>query len=86
MTVADLLTASRQHALQRKRLAGRANKDGHITHRPNYPAAEQAAAQALKLRLQAHDLDPDHTDPAWSDDPAPHAEIVAFLEAYASIP
>lgn len=83
MTVADLLTASREahrrkHALANRRLNGQ--------HVPDYPAAEAAIADALDLRLQAHTLDPDHTDPAWAKDPIPHDDLVAFYRRYPEIP
>jgi len=90
-TVADLLQQARQHALNRKRHAGRANKDGLVTSQPDYPTAEAFAAQALTARLQAHALDPAHTDPAWALDlqenkGVSHEAIVAFLTRYPTIP
>ena len=90
-TIADLLQQSRQHALNRKRHAGRANKDGLVSTPPDYPQAEAHAAQALDLRLQAHNLDPEHADPAWVTDLSAnrgisHDAIVAFLTEYPRIP
>ncbi|MEY4385599.1 MAG: hypothetical protein RLY20_882 [Verrucomicrobiota bacterium] len=82
-SVAELLAQSRAHHLTKTRLANRRIAGKHA---PDYGAAEQAAAQALTLRLQAHQLDPDHIDPAWAADVVPHEQIVAFLTAYPSIP
>lgn len=82
-SVSSLLKRSRAHHQRKTELA---NKRLGKQHVPNYQAAEAEAAKALELRLQAHDLDPDHLDPEWANDPAPHAEIVAFLQKYESIP
>jgi hypothetical protein len=91
LTVADLLQQARQHALTRKRHAGRANRDGIVSSQPDYPTAESFAAQALDARRQAHALDPDHADPAWAVDlqenrGVSHDAIVAFLTRYPTIP
>ena len=67
-TVAQLLSQSRAAHLRKKHAAGKANRDGIVTQRPNYPEAEQAIRDALALREQAHALDPDQTDPAWAID------------------
>lgn len=82
-TVAALLTASRE---AHKRKHAFANRLHHKQHVPDYPAAEAAIAEALDLRLQAHALDPDHTDPAWAKDAVPHEELVAFYRRYPEIP
>lgn len=52
---------------------------------PNYPIAEQRAAEARSLRLDAHALDPDHLDPAWQHDKVPHARYLAFYDRYPGI-
>lgn len=83
LSVAQLLAESRQHQDHRKRLANALKGQQHA---PNYAAAEQQAALALRKRLEAHAQDPTHADPAWALDTAPHAEIVAFLTRYAEIP
>ena len=31
-------------------------------------------------------LDPNHADPAWADDKAPHETLMAFYSSYSSIP
>lgn len=40
--------------------------------------AEQAAIEARALRQQAHAADPEHTAPAWRDDPASHDDLMAY--------
>lgn len=77
-TVAQLLRQSRAENLSRVRL-GNAKP-------PNYPQAEAHAANALRLREWAHELDPEHGDPEWKNDTVPHHEMVAFLKAYPGIP
>jgi hypothetical protein len=84
-TVAELLRLSRHHAQQRKRHTGM-QKNGAITSKPDYTQATLEAQQALDLRLQAHQLDPEHQDPAWLADPVPHAQMVSFLEKYITTP
>ncbi len=90
-TIADLLQQSRQHAMNRKRHTGRATRDGVLSTPPDYPTAELHAAHALECRLQAHRLDPGHTDHAWITDElankgVSHDAIVAFLTQYKDIP
>lgn len=77
LPVAVLLQQSRQANLDRLR-AGNAKP-------PNYQLAEQHAARALELRLQAHDIDPQHADSEWANDKAPHDQVVGFLRKYPSI-
>lgn len=67
MTVADLLESSRA---------------SHAAYRA-LPAPKPAGWQshlwdAYTLRIMANNLDPDHTDPAWSADKAPHADLMRF--------
>lgn len=57
----------------------------------DYSTAEQHVAAALKARLEAHDLDPDHALPAWRDQSlrtnrVSHDELVRFYRAYPEIP
>jgi hypothetical protein len=84
--VADLLIASRAQHDQKRQSTGRVNRDGIVTSKPNYPKAENHIAEALRLRLEAHELDPEHTDPEWSRDVAPHDALVAFYRQYPLIP
>lgn len=79
--VARLLTASRA-AHRQYRLAANPAPPGI----PNYPLAAQHVAMALELRQAAHDRDPDHTAPAWQEDPVSHAELVEFYTRYAETP
>lgn len=67
-TVSSLLTLSRAAHLQKKHHAGRTNKQGQVSSPPNYPQAEAAIREAITAREQAHQLDPDQTDPAWIED------------------
>lgn len=89
--VADLLQQSRAAHLRKKYVAGRADKQGRISHPPDYPQAESHIAEALRLRLEAEALDPEHTDPAWSTDLSANkgvssADLIAFFRAYPAIP
>ena len=69
MTVADHLHAARQaHDKYRRARGGKADAEAVNAH----------ARAALEARLAAHDLDPDHSHPAWASDPAPHDALVAF--------
>lgn len=43
---------------------------------------KQSIELARELRAEAHQADPEHTDPAWQEDKVPHAEIVAFYDQY----
>lgn len=71
--VADLLRQSRA-----------ANAAFHVANQASQERASQRAAiqHALTLRLEADLADPHHTDPAWQDDQAPHADIVTFYQQY----
>lgn len=80
--VAQLLAESRQHHAEKNTLANR-KVNGHPA--PDYTGAEAAIALALQTRLQAHALDPQHLDPAWSLDRAKHEDLVAFYALYPSI-
>jgi hypothetical protein len=89
--VARLLALSREAHKRKKHAAGTVNARGDVASQPNYPLAEQHMAEALRLRLEAHALDPDHTAPAWSVDAAAnkgisHAQLVSFMRRYAEIP
>jgi len=71
-TVADLLQQARQHALNRKRHAGRANKDGLVTSQPHaLDPAHTDPAWALDLQ---------------ENKGVSHEAIVAFLTRYPTIP
>lgn len=82
-TVAQLLTESRRHHENKNKLANR-KIQGQFA--PDYKTAEAEIALALVKRLQAHALDPQHHDPAWSLDKASHADLVAFYQLYPEIP
>lgn len=84
--VSDLLIASRAQHDQKRQHTGRTNREGIVTHQPNYPKAEGYIAEALRLRTEAHALDPDHLDPEWRRDVVPHEELMAFFREYPTIP
>lgn len=89
--VARLLSASREAHKRKKFSAGTINKNGDVASPPNYPQAEQHLAEALRLRLEAHALDPEHTSEAWTVDAlanrgVTHDALVAFFRQYPSIP
>lgn len=59
------------------------SRGAHLAYRYALTTNDRAAARlelarASSLRQDAHDLDPSHTDPAWLDDVAPHADLMAF--------
>lgn len=89
--VAQLLSQSRAAHLRKKHAAGKANRDGIVTSRPNYPAAEQAIREAFALRAQAHRLDPNQTDPAWAFDQVAnrgHSSqiMMSWFQTYLTLP
>ena len=89
MEVDRLLAASRQAHDAKKRNAGVINKAGDVIAPPNYAKAEQSLVEALTCRLDAHDLDPEHTAPGWliaippARIPTTEAELIRFYVAYA---
>lgn len=68
MTVADLLNASRAAHRRYRQQAGRISDKGTVSQAPNPLAGGDGLRDALKLRTEAHQLDPEHTDPAWQID------------------
>lgn len=90
MTVAELLAASRAAHLQKKHAAGRVDKQGVVIAQPNYPKAEGHIAEALRLRREAHALDPDQMDSAWQIDRTLNGcdseTLMRFFEKYPTIP
>lgn len=89
--ISALLSQSRAAHDRKKKAAGLTDKTGAITRHPNYPQAEAEMREALRLRLQAHDLDPDHASPAWHADQIAnkglsHQEMVAWCRTYQEIP
>ena len=89
--IADLLALSRAAHLEKKRAAGRANKDGIVTVQPDYPTAEAKITEALRYRTEANALDPNHLDPAWVEDTrqnkgVTHEELCAYFRGYLTLP
>lgn len=84
-----LLAESRAAHEAKKRKAGVIDRDGRVVTNPNWPEAEQHIVEALRLRVEAHALDPDHTAPGWSvpippaKTATPDAELIRFYVAYA---
>lgn len=83
-----LLAASREAHNRKKRTAGVIDRDGRVIAPPNYSTAEQHIVEALRLRLEAHTLDPEHTADGWSVPIPPaktatsDAELIRFYVAY----
>lgn len=91
LDVARLLAASREAHLRKKHAAGVISAAGDVASAPNYPLAESHIAEALRLRLEANALDPEHTAPEWQADQlinkgVTDADMIAFFEKYPAIP
>lgn len=91
MTVAQLLQQSRAEHMQKKQAAGRTDAKGMITSRPNHPKAEGHIREAIRLREEAHALDPEQTDPAWVADRAANngvasEALLAWFRRYLTTP
>lgn len=84
--VAEMLRDSRAAHDRYRSLAGRVAKDGTVAARPNYVAAEENVREALNLRVAAHRIDPQHADPEWGNDKAPHATLVDFYVKWLRTP
>lgn len=54
--VADALLRSRGHHIAAQACRKKGDRAGHLAH----------CREALSLRLEAHQRDPDHADPAWA--------------------
>lgn len=86
-SVAELLAQSKAAHQRYRHASGSIKKAGN-------PAVQEAAiSDALVTRLAAHDLDPDHTDPAWSEEQGfthqnedTHNVLVAFYRKWLEIP
>lgn len=87
MTVAQLLAASRAAHQRSFQHRGRIGKDGKVSAVPQLQTAGAEIQQALRLRLEADAIDPEHLDPAWLEDQAAnkgqsHEQMVTFLGRY----
>ena len=86
-TVAELLAQSRQAHLQYRAAAGTVDRTGKILKPYDGAKATPAVEEALAKRLHAHDLDPEHADPAWGNDGAiEHAVLVRFYQSWLQRP
>lgn len=83
-TVNRLLQQSREKHTAKKRAAGVVDRDGRVVSAPNYQRGEAEIVEALRLRLEAHELDPEHTAEGWRDDRAfaSDEKLIAFYVAY----
>lgn len=81
-SVSALLKRSRAHHANKTRYANQKRGSQHV---PNYPQAEAEIRDALRLRLEAHELDPTHSDPEWANDTVPHDALIAFMRRYSEI-
>lgn len=72
--VAELLARSRSHHADYRRIVG----TRALAREVRQSQARDALTLALDAREQAHQADPEHVDPAWALDRAPHGELVAF--------
>ena len=77
------------HAAHQRSLSvrGRIDRHGRISAPPQLRAAGAAVQEALRLRCEAHALDPEHLDPAWIEDQQAnrgrtHEAMVTFLGRY----
>lgn len=87
--VTALLAASRAAHATYRTLAGRINKHGAIAQPPNLYEAGQAIQLALRQRLEAETIDPQHSDPAWLADErlnkgASSQSLIDFYATYLS--
>lgn len=85
--IAHLLAASRAAHQRSFQHRGRIDKTGKVSVPPRLHAAGQDTREALRLRLEAHASDPQHTDPAWLTDTeankgVSHDAMVVFLGRY----
>lgn len=74
--VAELLARSRAHHADYRRIVGTRN----LAREVRQAQTRDALRLALDARLSADAADPEHVDPAWALDRAPHAELVAFYQ------
>jgi hypothetical protein len=74
--VSDLLALSQSAHTEYQQNMPRQSAQGIIPGNPEL--ARAALQQAYDLRAQADSTDPDHLDPAWLMDRAPHATLMAF--------
>lgn len=87
MTVAELLTQSRAAHSRFRGSAGRINDKGRISEAPRLPKCAEAIQEALRVRVEAEVLDPQHSDPAWREDfdlmkGQPSQTLMAFYVRY----
>lgn len=87
MTVAELLAASRAWHERYRHASGTIDSHGRVAAPPRISEAGAFVLEALRLRTDAHALDPDQTSPAWSIDRAvnkgqPSDRLVDFYVSY----
>lgn len=88
VAVNGLLSASRAAHEMKKRRAGVIDSTGATIAPANWAEAEHHLVEALRLRLDAHDLDPEHTASGWlvpippAPKPTPEPDLIRFYVAY----
>jgi hypothetical protein len=80
--VADLLSQSRAAHQTYRKFAGTCDKKGNITQAYDEGRCVKAIELALSTRLEAHRIDPDHTDPEWKNDTVKHEELCEFYQRF----
>lgn len=89
MSVAELLAQSRQAHQRSFQSRGRINKQGTVSHAPTLTEAGAQIREALRLRTEAHALDPQQADAAWLADRQamkgqPSDALLSFYVGYLS--
>lgn len=90
MTVATLLQQSRSAHLAGKLAAGRTDANGVVVSALDTVKAKASIYESLSLREDAHALDPDMSDPAWSADLGANkgvksADLMAWFRQYLGV-
>jgi hypothetical protein len=78
---ADELRASRAAHDRYRHAAGKIDLQGNVSEPKRHDACRVALEEALNHRHAAHAADPEHTDPEWARDKAPHDQLLAFYES-----
>lgn len=86
-TIAQLLTESRAAHKRFQAHTGAIGRDGKVRLHPNDDAAAIEVRAALAARVSAEQADPEHTDPAWTEDLAQNRGVssralVDFFQDY----
>ena len=90
MAIADLLAAARAAHQAYRLAAGRIDRQGTVSQRPDLPACGAHVRRALSLRVDAARLDPTHIDLAWAEDQhhmggIPSDDMISFYAGYLAL-